>query len=57
MGGLDGDLSSDFLGRPSGFARVHAIDASVFPSVPATTMLLLSMANADRIAREAPLDD
>lgn len=50
-------LSSDALGRPLGFARVHAIDASVFPSVPATTMLLLSMANADRIAREVPLGD
>jgi len=56
MGGA-GELASDALGRPFGFARVHAIDASVFPSVPATTMLLLSMANADRIAREVPFGD
>ncbi len=50
-------LSSDALGRPLGFTRVHALDASTFPSVPATTMLLLSMANADRIAREVSFDD
>lgn len=56
MGGGDRALASDALGRPAGFARVHAIDASVFPSVPAGTMLLLAMANADRIVREAPLD-
>ncbi|MCZ8121921.1 MAG: hypothetical protein O9277_00695 [Magnetospirillum sp.] len=56
MGGTDPTFASDAIGRPSGFARVHAVDASVFPDVPASTMLLLSMANADRIAREVPLD-
>ncbi|MFM7347823.1 MAG: GMC family oxidoreductase N-terminal domain-containing protein [Tagaea sp.] len=56
MGAAGPGPSSDGLGRPLGFARVHAIDASGFPSIPATTMLLLSMANADRIAREVPLE-
>ncbi|MCM0020502.1 MAG: hypothetical protein NBV67_10950 [Tagaea sp.] len=57
MGGTEAAPASDFLGRPLGLTRVHAVDASVFPSVPATTMLLLSMANADRIARGVPLGD
>jgi choline dehydrogenase-like flavoprotein len=57
MGGPDSAPASDLLGRPLGFTRIHAVDASVFPSVPATTLLLLSMANADRIAREVPLGD
>jgi choline dehydrogenase-like flavoprotein len=50
-------LSSDPLGRPQGFRRLHVVDASGFPSIPSTTMLLLTMANADRIASEAPLAD
>ena len=45
-----GDLESDVLGRPHGFERVHIVDASVFPSVPATTVTLTAMANAHRIA-------
>jgi choline dehydrogenase-like flavoprotein len=45
-----GDLESDVLGRPRGFDRVHVVDASVFPSVPATTVTLTVMANAHRIA-------
>lgn len=48
-------LSCDPLGRPVGFQRLHVVDASVFPSIPSTTMLLLTMANADRIASEATL--
>lgn len=55
--GGDAGLSSDVLGRPLGFARLHVVDSSVFPSIPATTMLVLSMANADRVAREVPLGD
>ncbi len=46
-------LESDTLGRPAGLARVHLIDASVFPSIPATTITLSVMANAHRIARRA----
>jgi choline dehydrogenase-like flavoprotein len=45
-----GDLESDVLGRVRGFDRVHVVDASVFPSVPATTVTLTVMANAHRIA-------
>ena len=40
---------SDTFGRPSGMKRVHAVDASVFPTVPATTITLTVMANAYRI--------
>jgi choline dehydrogenase-like flavoprotein len=47
------DLESDVLGRPRGFTRVHVVDASVFPSVPATTVTLSVMANAHRIATAA----
>jgi choline dehydrogenase-like flavoprotein len=40
---------SDMFGRPSGMKRVHAVDASVFPTVPATTITFTVMANAYRI--------
>lgn len=40
---------SDLLGRPDGFTRVHAVDATVFPDIPATTITLTVMANAHRI--------
>jgi choline dehydrogenase-like flavoprotein len=45
-----GELETDLLGRPTGFQRVHVVDASVFPSIPATTITLSVMANAQRIA-------
>ena len=45
--------TSDPLGRPHGFSMVHIIDASSFPSIPATTITLPIMANAHRIASEA----
>jgi hypothetical protein len=45
-------FESDSLGRPRGWARVHAVDATVFPSVPATTITLPVMANAHRIGWE-----
>lgn len=47
-------LDSDALGRPAGLKRVHLVDASVFPSIPATTITLSVMANAHRIASTAP---
>jgi choline dehydrogenase-like flavoprotein len=46
---------SDLLGRPMGWQRVHLVDASIFPSIPGTTVVLPIMANADRIASLAPL--
>lgn len=43
-------LETDILGRPTGFKNVHVVDATVFPSIPATTITLTVMANAHRIA-------
>lgn len=42
----------DTLGRPYGLKRVHAIDSTTFPSIPATTITLSIMANAYRIGSE-----
>jgi len=44
-----GKFQSDRYGRPNGFQRVHAVDSTVFPGVPATTITLSVMANAHRI--------
>jgi len=48
---------TDRLGRPGGLKRVHIIDSSVFPSVPGTTIALVLMGNAGRIATEAPVGE
>jgi ferredoxin len=45
--------SSDRLGRVGSWERVHLVDASVFPTVPAMTFGLTVMANAHRIASES----
>jgi choline dehydrogenase-like flavoprotein len=45
-------FSSDRLGRVTPWQRIHLVDASVFPNVPATTFTLTVMANAHRIASE-----
>jgi hypothetical protein len=47
-----GGLTSDRLGRVTPWQRVHLIDASVFPTIPAMTFTLTIMANAHRIACE-----
>ena len=47
-----GKFESDRWGRPFGFKRVHAVDSSVLPSIPSTTLTLSVMANAHRIATE-----
>lgn len=52
-GSLRGGNNTDLLGRPLGLQRVHVVDSSVFPSIPATTITLTAMANAHRIATEA----
>ncbi len=44
-----GKLETDILGRVSGWKRVHVVDTSVFPSLPGTTIGLLTMANAYRV--------
>jgi len=46
-------LQSDVLGRPAGLKRVHIVDSSVFPTIPAATITLTIMANAHRIAAES----
>ncbi len=48
-----GEMETDTLGRLPRWERVHVIDASVLPSVPATTVTLSVMANAHRIATTA----
>ena len=48
-----GPFEVDVLGRLHGFKRVHVVDASVFPSLPATTITLSVMANAHRIGTAA----
>ena len=52
MGGNHPVLRSDRLGRPAGLKRVHLLDAATFPSIPATTITLSIMANADRVIHE-----
>lgn len=47
-------LETDVWGRPAGLERVHIVDASVFPSIPATTITFTVMANAHRIASGSP---
>jgi choline dehydrogenase-like flavoprotein len=42
-------LESDTLGRVAGMKRVHLVDASVLPSIAATTITFTVMANAHRI--------
>jgi choline dehydrogenase-like flavoprotein len=42
---------SDVLGRVDPWRSIHLVDASVFPTVSATTFTLTIMANAHRIAR------
>ena len=46
-------FQTDKLGRVPAMDRVHIVDASVFPTIPATTITLSVMANAHRIATEA----
>lgn len=46
--------TSDALGRPHGLTRIHVIDASSLPAIPATTITFSVMANAHRIAATAP---
>jgi ferredoxin len=46
-------FTSDCLGRVGSWQRIHAVDASVFPNVPAMTFTLTIMANAHRIATES----
>jgi ferredoxin len=46
-------VASDRIGRVGPWDRVHLVDASVFPTIPAMTFALTIMANAHRIVSEA----
>lgn len=48
-------LETDLLGRPHQTKNVHIIDSSILPSLPATTIGLVTMANAYRIGFEAKI--
>jgi choline dehydrogenase-like flavoprotein len=50
-------FGSDMLGRPACLKRIHLIDASVFPSIPATTITYTVMANAHRIGTQVGRGD
>lgn len=45
-------FETDILGRVPGWQRVHAVDSTIFPSIPATTITFSVMANAHRIGWE-----
>jgi len=47
-----GPLESDIYGRIGGASRVHVVDASIFPTIPATTITFTAMANAHRIGSQ-----
>ena len=51
-GGQRATLETDRQGRLRAWDNVHLVDASVFPTVAATTFTLTIMANAHRIATE-----
>ena len=50
------ETETDLLGRPLNMKNVNVVDSSVFPSLPGTTIGLLAMANADRIAAHVLLE-
>lgn len=50
-----GKLETDRWGYLSSLPGVHLVDASVLPSVPASTIAFTVMANAHRIASECPM--
>ncbi len=52
MGKRNTLYSSDLLGRPAGLSRIHILDASTFPSIPAATITYTAMANSDRVVTE-----
>ena len=46
-------LSTDRVGRLKPWRRIHLVDGSVLPSIPASTFTLTVMANAHRIAEDS----
>nr|WP_237212711.1 GMC oxidoreductase [Ruegeria lacuscaerulensis] len=54
MAQAPGAGQSDILGRPHGLSRVHLVDASSLPNIPATTITFSVMANAHRVGMLVP---
>lgn len=50
MSSTPAGLQADTLGRPANLRRIHLVDSSVLPTIPATTITYTVMANAHRIA-------
>ncbi len=50
------ETDTNLMGNPKGWRHIHVIDSSIFPSLPATTIGLLAMANAARIASKIQID-
>lgn len=48
-----GPLTTDRVGRLKVWKRIHLVDGSVLPSIPASTFTLTVMANAHRIAEDS----
>lgn len=48
-------ISTDLLGRPAGMKKLHVVDATIFPTIPAQSITMTVMANAYRIAMECPI--
>lgn len=46
-------FETDTLGRPFGWERTHVVDTSILPSIPASGIGLIVMANAHRIALQS----
>ena len=46
------ETETNLVGNPKGLEKIHIIDSSIFPSLPATTIGMLTMANAYRIVSE-----
>ena len=49
-------MQTDRMGRPHGMVRTHVVDATIFPTIPASPITLTVMANAYRIGQEALAD-
>jgi hypothetical protein len=54
---IPGPLETDRWGSLSQLSGVHIVDASVLPTVPASPIAFVVMANAHRIASECPVPD
>jgi choline dehydrogenase-like flavoprotein len=46
------EFETDIFGRPYGLKNVYLVDATIFPSIPTTTITLAVMANAYRIGQQ-----